>query len=174
MEKICIVRRRKKNVQAVGKGTDYITDKETMPSQNLGVILSQAVNNISGHGGEQTSVDELIEDKHEVVSFNLTPEQCELIQSSNFAQCLSGGTSSSTAINVAQEEDGRISLNFHFDRVNTLRMLKAEHVCEMLQISKSLLRKLVRTRRLKSYKLGRLRRFSLDDILDYLTRNEYL
>jgi len=42
------------------------------------------------------------------------------------------------------------------------------------QISKSFLRKLIRTRRIKSYKLGRLRRFSLEDILEYLTRNEYL
>jgi excisionase family DNA binding protein len=175
MEKICIVRRRKKDVRAVEKGEDYITDKEVIPRQNLGVILSQSVkSNISGNRGEQTSVDEFIEDKHEVVSFNLTPEQCELVQSSEFVHCLSSGISSGTAINIEQEEDGQISLNFHFDRANTLRMLKTEHVCEMLQISKSFLRKLIRTRRLKSYKFGRLRRFSLEDVLDYLTKNEGL
>jgi excisionase family DNA binding protein len=31
--------------------------------------------------------------------------------------------------------------------------------------------KLVKEERLKSYKLGRLRRFSLEDILNYLTEN---
>jgi hypothetical protein len=51
MEKICIVRRRKNNIQGVGKRADYITDKEMMPSQSLGVVLSQAVkNDISAHG----------------------------------------------------------------------------------------------------------------------------
>ena len=173
MEKICIVRRRKKNVQELRKGTDQIPDKESIPGQNLGLILSQTVkNNMSGHGGEETAVDEVIVDKDEVVSFNLTPAQSELIQSSDLVHCLSGGISSGTAINVEQKEDGQISLNFHFDRVNTLRILKTEHVCEMLQISKSLLRKLIRTKSLKSYKLGKLRRFSLEDILEYLTRNE--
>jgi excisionase family DNA binding protein len=174
MEKICIVQRRKKDVRAVEKGKDYITDKEVTPSQDLGVILSKAVkNNISGLGGEETSVDEVIGHKHEVVSFNLTPEQCKLIQSSDFVQCLSGGISSGSAINIEQEEDGQISLSFHFDRVNVPKMLKTEHVCEMLQISKSFLRKLIRTGRLKSYKLGRLRRFSLEDVLEYLARSEY-
>ncbi len=175
MEKICIVRRRKKGVQKVEKETDHTNYKETMPRQNMGVIFPQAVQNkISIHEGKQTSVDELIGDKHEVLSFNLTPEQCELIQSSKFIQYLSGGISSGTAINVKQEENGQISLNFHFDRVNTLRMLKTEQVCEMLQISKSLLMKLIKTRKVKSYKLGRVRRFLLEDILEYLTRNEYL
>jgi len=174
MEKICIVRRRKNNIQGVGKRADYITDKEMMPSQSLGVVLSQAVkNDISAHGREKSPVDEVVGDKNEMISFNLTPEQCELIRSGNFAQYLSSGISRGAALNVQQQEDGQISLIFYFDRVNTLRMLKPKHVCEMLQISRSFLGKLIKTKRLKSYKIGRLRRFSLEDILEYLTRNEY-
>lgn len=174
MEKICIVQRRKKDIRAVEEGTNYITDKELIPSQNLEVLLSHAVKNkVSGHREEQTSLDELIGEKHEVVSFNLTPEQCESIQSSDFGQCLSAGILRGSVINVEQEEDGQISLCFHFDRVNTLTMLKTEHVCEMLQISKSFLGKLIKTRKLKSYKLGRLRRFSLENVLEYLAKSEY-
>ena len=175
MEKICIVRRRKENIQGVGEGAGYITDKEMMPNQRFGVVLSQAVrNDISGQGREKSPVNELVGDHNGMISFNLTSEQCESIRSGNFAQYLSGGMSRGTALNVQQQEDGQISLNFYFDRVNTLRMLKSKHVSEMLQVSESFLRKLVQTKKLKSYKIGGLRRFSLEDILEFLTRNESL
>ena len=171
MEKICIVERRKKNIQEVEKG--YIIDKKMIACQKLGVISSHAVkDNMSIHGGKKSFVKELNGDKNKVISFNLTPEQCNLIRSGNFAQYLSNGISSGTPLNVQQHEDGQISLSFHFERVNTLRLLKSKHVCEMLQISKSFLMKLTKTKRLKSYKIGRLRRFSLEDVLEYLTRNE--
>jgi len=51
-------------------------------------------------------------------------------------------------------------------------MLKSEHVCQMLQISRSLLMNLVKSRKIRSYKIGRLRRFLLEDILDYLSKSE--
>jgi excisionase family DNA binding protein len=41
----------------------------------------------------------------------------------------------------------------------------------MLQVSSGFLMKLVKGKKLKSYKLSRLRRFSLEDILNYLTEN---
>lgn len=41
----------------------------------------------------------------------------------------------------------------------------------MLQVSSGFLMKRVKEKKLKSYKLGRLRRFSLEDILNYLTEN---
>jgi excisionase family DNA binding protein len=42
----------------------------------------------------------------------------------------------------------------------------------MLQISNSLLMNLVKSRKIRSYKVGRLRRFLLQDVLDYLSRSE--
>jgi len=42
----------------------------------------------------------------------------------------------------------------------------------MLQISKSFLQKLVNEKKLNSYKLGRMRRFLLEDILEYLSNDE--
>jgi excisionase family DNA binding protein len=44
----------------------------------------------------------------------------------------------------------------------------------MLQISRSFLRKLVKNGTIKSYKIGKLRRFLLEDILDYLSQGEVL
>ncbi len=41
----------------------------------------------------------------------------------------------------------------------------------MMQVSAGFLMKLVREKKLKSYKLGRLRRFSFQDVLNYLTEN---
>lgn len=51
-------------------------------------------------------------------------------------------------------------------------MLKTGHVCQILQISNSALMNLVKSKKIKSYKIGRLRRFLLQDILDYLSRSE--
>ncbi len=42
----------------------------------------------------------------------------------------------------------------------------------MLQISNSLLMNLVKSKKIRSYKVGRLRRFLLQDVLDYLSRSE--
>jgi len=174
MEKICIVRRRKKSVQGDGKEANRTADRELTPDQGLDVVLSQvAKKDITADGKGKSSVDELVGDKNEMISFNLTDEQCELIQTGDFAQYLSSGISKGTAVNV-QQEDGKISLNFYFDHVNTLRMLKTKHVCEMLEISESFLRKLIKQKKLKSYKIGSARRFSFEDILEFLTRNEYL
>jgi excisionase family DNA binding protein len=39
----------------------------------------------------------------------------------------------------------------------------------MLQVSRSFLQKLVHGNKIKSYKLGRMRRFLLEDILEYLS-----
>ncbi len=175
MEKICIVRRRKENIQGVGRGAGDIADKEMMPNQRFGVVLSQAVrSDIRTQGRETAPADELVGDQNKMISFDLTSDQCELIRSGNFSQYLSSGISRGTALTVQQQEDGQISLNFYFDRVNTLRMLKPKHVCEMLQISGGFLRKLVKTKKLKSYKIGGLSRFSLEDILEFLARNESL
>jgi excisionase family DNA binding protein len=111
------------------------------------------------------------EDNNRVITFPLTPEQSNLFQSSMFIQNISDGIPSNASLNVEQHGDGRMSLNFYFEKVHTLRLLKPMHVCDMLQISKSYLRKLVKTRRIRSYKMGKLRRFSLDDVLKYLAQN---
>jgi len=169
MEKICIVRRRK-DIQSVGNGVDPVPGK-----QRLGVVLPQTVRDNVGTREElSSSVGETVGRKKEGISFELTPEQSDVLRSCNFTQYLSNGISKGAALGVQELEDGQISISFYFDRVNTLRLLKAQQVCEMLQISRSSLGTLIKTRKLKSYKIGGLRRFALEDIIEFLARTEYL
>jgi len=137
MEKISIVKRRKKAVQETGEGSNNPADKD-----------------------------------NQVFTFNLTPQQQELVKSSSHIKTLMDKAADNPALDVQQREDGHIVFKFNLEKMETVKMLKSEHVCQMLQISKSLLARLVREKKIKSYKVGRLRRFSLEDILAYLTENE--
>ena len=69
-------------------------------------------------------------------------------------------------------EDGRIVFNFRLKTDETLKMLTMSQVGQMLQISKSFLVRLVKAKKIKSYKFGRLRRFLLTDVIDYLSFSE--
>jgi excisionase family DNA binding protein len=69
-------------------------------------------------------------------------------------------------------EDGRIVFNFRLKTDDTLKMLTVSQVSQMLQISKSFLIRLVKAKKIKSYKFGRLRRFLLTDVIDYLSFSE--
>lgn len=137
MEKISIVKRRKKAVLETEKGNNNPADKDS-----------------------------------DIFTFNLTPQQQELVKSSSHIKSLMDKAADNPALDVQQHEDGHIVFKFNLEKMDTVKMLKSEHVCQMLQISKSLLARLVRERKIKSYKVGRLRRFSLEDVLAYLTENE--
>jgi excisionase family DNA binding protein len=69
-------------------------------------------------------------------------------------------------------EDGRIVFNFRLKTDETLKMLTVSQVGQMLQISSSFLIRLVKAKKIKSYKFGRLRRFLLTDVIDYLSFSE--
>lgn len=69
-------------------------------------------------------------------------------------------------------EDGRIVFNFRLKTDDTLKMLTVSQVGQMLQISKSFLIRLVKAKKIRSYKFGRLRRFLLTDVIDYLSFSE--
>jgi len=72
-------------------------------------------------------------------------------------------------MSMEQTNDGKTAFNFHFKPVYTTRMLNAQDVAIMLQISKSMLYRLVKEKELKSYKVGKLRRFLLEDVVAYLS-----
>lgn len=63
---------------------------------------------------------------------------------------------------------GEIRLYVHFNNVCTFRLLSGEEVCRILQVSRSFLKRLAARGDLRSYKIGRLRRFLLEDVLEYL------
>ncbi len=148
MDKISIVKRRKKELGSMLKPGPGEAEKGT-------VVPDKPDGNIN-----------------ETISINLTPEQYELVKSSQYIKYLLNGDSSGVSLDVQKQGDGEIVFNFQFKKMDMVRMLKSEHVCQMLQISRSTLMSLVRSKTLRSYKIGRLRRFLLQDIIDYLSQSE--
>ncbi len=91
-----------------------------------------------------------------MLSIELTPQQAEVIRGNTHFQHLYTGKSAP------------IFLNLHFGEGSLQKMLTAKDICQMLQVSRHTLDKLVKTGRIKSYRIGRLRRFSAEDVMEYL------
>jgi excisionase family DNA binding protein len=175
MEKLCIVKRRKKRIP----GFEPVADPQTRAEmascfrENVYDLLSYSANNkFAVNKAADSSLKPLPETSEKVVSLDLTSEQCDRLLSGNLEGYFAEGISYAMNLETKYHEDGHITLNLHFDSLRNHRMLKSEHVCGMLNIGRTFLKKLVKENTLKSYKLGRLRRFSLDDVLEYLTENE--
>jgi excisionase family DNA binding protein len=167
MEKISIVKRRKKAPLESDIAPQALSEQELtiIPSN----VLKQSPSNVMN---ESVTLDESDGNIHETISINLTPEQYNLVKSSQYIKYFLDGESSGVSLDMQKHTDGQIVFNFQFKKVETVRMLKSKHVCQMLQISIKSLMKLVKAKKIKSYKIGRLRRFLLQDILDYLSRCE--
>ncbi|HUJ70586.1 MAG TPA: helix-turn-helix domain-containing protein [Syntrophorhabdales bacterium] len=101
-------------------------------------------------------VEEERPDRSPLVSIQLTPAQAETMRSNEHFQRLYNAKAAP------------IYLNLHFNDGPPQRMLKMSEICEILQVSKNTLGKLLRDGAVKSYKIGRLRRFAAEDIMDYL------
>ncbi len=128
------------------------------------------VNNREVYGGADYEFKNIADDESDNLSLNLTPEQSELMQSNEHLNSFAGHDTKSIVLNM-KKVGGQTSLNFHFGDADSMKLLTTKEACSMLQVSASFLMRLVRERKLKSYKLGRLRRFSFQDVLNYLTEN---
>ena len=170
MEKICIVKRRQQSTQnevnAIIKN-DHTVNINSEEAQN-DIILNNK--NLP----EKKIVEEYNDESGHFISITMTNEQSSVLQSSECIRDLLIGKIIDPAIYLKLGPDGRIILNFRLNESSTVRMLRFDQVCQILQISRSFLQKLVHEKTLKSYKLGRLRRFAMEDILDYLIRSEEL
>ena len=170
MEKICIVKRRQQNTQN--------KFKVTMPNaQTININSAEAHNDISLNPKtltEKNIVEEFNNESGHVISITMTNEQSTMLQSSEYIKDLLSGRMNDPSLFLSRSYDDRIIFNFCPHESPAVRMLRFDQVCQMLQISRSFLQKLVHQNILKSYKLGRLRRFAMEDILDYLTSNEEL
>jgi excisionase family DNA binding protein len=102
----------------------------------------------------------------EMISVSLTPEQSRFVHSQHKVYHLD--QSSRGVILDLRKEEGQMIFHFTFKNTDSVKLLKPEQVCQMLQISKSFLLALVRSEKLKSYKIGRLRRFLFKDMVEYL------
>jgi excisionase family DNA binding protein len=152
MEKICIVKRRSSIFNGQRHGRAFV------PVNNREVY--------GGAGYEFSPADE----ESDKLSLNLTSEQSELMQSSEHLKSIGDHETRSFVLNM-KKVDGQTFLNFNFGDADSMKLLTMKETCAMLQVSISFLMKLVKEKRLKSFKLGRLRRFSFQDVLDYLTEN---
>ena len=142
-------------------------------AQELIEIPSNMLNQDFKHMKKQTHNPEaFVPDINDAISVNLTPEQYDLIKSNRYVKYFLNGDTTGVSLDIQRHTEGQIIFNFQFKKVDIVRMLKAKHVCQMLQISNSMLMSLVKSKKIRSYKIGRLRRFLLQDVLDYLSRSE--
>jgi excisionase family DNA binding protein len=93
----------------------------------------------------------------QAVTIELTSQQSEVIRSNSRFQQLFGGSTAP------------IFLNVHLDATLPSRMLKIENVCEILQVSKQTVMRLAKAETIRSHRIGRLRRFCWEDIMEYLS-----
>jgi excisionase family DNA binding protein len=114
-------------------------------------------------------VEQFTDHSASVISIVMTKEQSNLLQESEYIKELLSGVKSDPALDIKLTPDGRLSFNYRFQDSLLIRMLAPNQVCQMLQVSRSFLQKIVNENKLKSYKLGKMRRFLLEDILEYLS-----
>lgn len=141
---------------------------DNLPSEVA--ISSTAINNQIAVSDEKI-VEEFTNKASSVISITMTKEQSDLLKQSEYIKELLSGEKSDPSMDIKLHPDGRISLNYHFNDSMVLRMLSPNQVCQMLQISRSFLQKIINEKKLNSYKLGRMRRFLLEDILEYLSND---
>ena len=165
MEKICIAKRRKKDGEFAFSGFDSL---ELPGNRHGGIDPVYTVTDVLFMGRKDGDPGCDFSGEHRF-SVELTPAQTATLESVGWLTCLSGAKREQAALNVVEEKK-KIIFNFLFKTVPPVTMLSVTDVCRMLAVSPSFLRRLAKSGRMKSYKIGRLRRFLLDDILDYMGR----
>jgi excisionase family DNA binding protein len=151
LEKFCIVKRRKQGLE--DPFPSFLPIREEKPD---------SWQNTPSPTQENNSKEE------PVLSLNLTPMQGRAIRSGGILPILGTETPKTFNIDLHHEEDGSIIFNFH---LHDFMMLNPLQVCQMMQISRSLLNRMILEKRIKSYKIGRLRRFFLNDIIENLSES---
>jgi excisionase family DNA binding protein len=173
MEKISIVRRRKEGTFKPGGEQHPGIRSHSLHGQELIEIPSSVLNQTPKYVRKEShTLGAPVADINDAISINLTPEQYYLVKSNRYVKYFLNGDATGVSLDIQRHTEGQIIFNFQFKKVDIVRMLKAKHVCQMLQISNGLLMSLVKAKKIRSYKVGRLRRFLLQDILDYLSRSE--
>jgi excisionase family DNA binding protein len=173
MEKICIVRLRKKMANAAisgeggGQGNDAGEDgrRDGFPfpaPENHG--MREAPNETDGGEAKKDGADRTI-------SLQLTEEQRRTLRANPGLVTLLNGRSAD-GLEARRLQDESIVIKLEFNSMPPVRMLKVEEVTRMLGISKSYLQKIVQQGALRSYKFGRLRRIMLEDLLSYMEAHQ--
>lgn len=143
MEKISIVKRRQLNNENDFRWAKGLPAKPEDPSGDVEMVLNQ----------------------------DLTPGDTRFIPLESLER-ESSKVLRGLSIDHPMIEQGRIVFTFRLKTDETLKLLTMDQVTQMLQISRSFLIRQVRNKRIKSYKFGRLRRFLLNDVIEYLSISE--
>jgi len=156
MNRICIARRRQKRIQEFDEKTDFISDTVTVSSPYA-------------YRGDLAACSEL-DTLHRFIPADDTA--CEAGRFCKGTASANVDGSRCITMDVKGNEGTHIILKINFGGLSGNVLLNTEDVCAILQVSKSFVAKLVRTRMVQSCKVNRIRRFARDDILRYLTRNK--
>jgi excisionase family DNA binding protein len=143
-----------------------LSDKEITAKPVTSVNIQE-----KGELPDKKIVEEFVDNSASVISIMMTKEQSTLLQQSEYIKELLNGTKSDPSFDIKLTPEGQLAVNFRFNDSLILRMLAPNQVCQMLQVSRSFLQKLIHENKIKSYKLGRMRRFLLEDILEYLSND---
>lgn len=167
MDKICIVKRRKRLGEPTYREMEGI-EEPIVDQPQLDDISCAFVNGASGVRVQDSLTSQAPGNIDQRLSVQLNPLNPRRIE--RYDQMPSAEAHRPEVI--AGDQDGKFVFNFLFKKVHDVRMLSPKDVCVMLKISRCFLSKLVSLGKIDSYKLGRLRRFLLDDILTYLGENK--
>ncbi len=177
MEKLCIVKRRSKPAQQGEDSTAALVSEEKVAIQEQGirelpqVPRVEPVADINISDGDHLIFKEVAGNEEQIFSIELTPQQSRVVQSMNCIKDLLSGKHHGVKMSMEETNDGKTAFNFHFKPVYTTRMLNTRDVALMLQISNSMLYRLIKEKEIKSYKVGQLRRFLLEDVVQYLSNS---
>ncbi len=186
MEKICIVKRRKTTtsisqdpvveIHATPPVQTPVSDQEVVQIEQLPEVSSPgpmiaSPESFNIQDGDHLIFKEVAGEEEQIFSIQLSAEQSQVVQSMNCIKDLLSGKHHGVKMSMEETSDGSTSFNFHFKPVYTTRMLNPNDVAVMLQISRSMLYRLVKEKEIKSYKIGKLRRFLLEDVVDYLSHS---
>lgn len=166
MDKICIVKRRKRIGELAYLETSGAEDRMVDHPQ-LEDVSCAFINGAPGVRIQDAVPSAIPGNIDQKLSVQLNPhsprtfERCGSLQSAEPYK----------AEAMAGDNEGKYVFNFLFKKVYDVRMLSPKDVCIMLKVSRRFLTKLVSSGKIDSYRLGRLRRFLLDDILTYLGEN---
>jgi excisionase family DNA binding protein len=148
MEKICLARRRRRDLSLEERAT-------VVPAGTMLPRTAMLPARCAPAGSPKT------------ISLELTEEQSGIIQS---GAGLTPGRACLVALETREAESGHVIFTFRLAPLFGGKMLSPSDVSAMLRISRSSLARLTKTHKLDSYRIGRLRRFLLEDVLHYLSQ----
>ena len=155
MEKLCIVKRRKRFI-----------NETTIEKPSI-------LRSFFKTGKERNDVPgNLNKNKKENLSFFLNDEQTDMARNSSYFESLLNGTVGGFNLTMDNYDNGQIVFNLNFDKTTNIKILKPQQVCKMLQISRYFLRKLVKQNKIMSFNIGSLTRFDLNNVLDFISKSE--